>query len=59
MLENYGDLLDAKELAKILKISKATVYKEISSKKFGEPIKIGKMYRIPKLAVVDYFLKNQ
>ena len=50
-LDNYGDLMSAKDLSIFLGISKQTVYKEIRDGKFGTPLKFGREYRIPKLYI--------
>jgi predicted DNA-binding protein YlxM (UPF0122 family) len=54
ILSGYGDLLSSNELAKIFRVSKQTIYKEIKAGKFGKPIQIGRAYLIPKM----YILKN-
>ena len=52
-LDDFGDLLSAKDLARLLNISVQTVYKEIKSGTFGKPWKFGREYRIPKIVFVD------
>ena len=56
LLLEYGDLLSADELAKIFRVSKQTIYKEIKAGKFGKPIQIGRAYLIPKIYILkEYF----
>ena len=58
-LNDYGDLLSVKDLSELLGVSEQTVYKEIKNGKFGEPLKFGRAYRIPKIAIIQrYFLNN-
>ena len=55
-LENYGDLLSVSDLSEFLGISKQTVYGEIRAGKFGEPLKFGREYRIPKIYIAQRYL---
>ena len=56
LFSEYGDLLSADELAKIFRVSKQTIYKEIKAGKFGKPIQIGRAYLIPKIYILkEYF----
>jgi len=55
-LDNYGDLMSAKDLSIFLGVSKQTVYKEIRDGKFGTPLKFGREYRIPKLYISRKYL---
>ena len=56
LLSGYGDLLSADELAKIFRVSKQTIYKEIRAGKFGKAIQIGRAYLIPKIYILkEYF----
>ena len=59
ILDNYGDLLNAQDLADIFGNTKGTIYKELRIGKFGTPLKIGRKYVIPKTAVYDKFFKVQ
>jgi len=55
-LAGYGDLLSVSELAEIFRVSKQTVYKELRAGKFGEPIRIGRAFLIPKIHIyMKYF----
>lgn len=53
-LTEYPDLLTVANLAVIFQCSKQSIWKSIKQGKFGNPILIGKSYRIPKV----YLLKN-
>jgi len=55
-LGQYGDLLSAQELSEFLGISKQTIYKEIKMGKFGEPLKFGRTYKIPKIYIQQRYL---
>jgi len=55
-LDHYGDLMTATDLASFLGVSKQTAYKEIREGKFGEPIKFGREYRIPKVYIIQRYL---
>ena len=60
MLDGYNDLLSAKDLSELLGVSKQTAYKEIRNGKFGEPLKFGREYRIPKVYIIGrYFSGHQ
>jgi len=56
MLRGYRDLLTTQDLSEILGISKQTVYCEIRSGKFGEPLKFGREYRISKLYLIEKYI---
>lgn len=56
ILENYGDLLNTRNLSELLGVSVQTVYKEIRNGKFGEPIKFGREYRVPKKYIYDNYI---
>ena len=55
LLVGYRDLLSVTDLSKIFEVSKQTIYKEIKDGKFGEPIKIGRTYKIPKIYVAQRY----
>jgi excisionase family DNA binding protein len=55
-LDHYGDLMTATDLSNFLGVSKNTVYNEIREGKFGEPIKFGREYRIPKIYIAQRYL---
>ena len=57
LLSEYKDLLTVEDLSKIFEVSKNTIYKEIRSGKFGNPIQIGRAYRVPKLYIIKKFFK--
>ena len=56
LLNEYNDLLDVSDLSEIFGVSKQTIYKELKQNKFGEPIKIGRTYKIPKRHIIKNFL---
>jgi len=57
VLDYYNDLLSAADLTNIFNTTKNTIYKEIRNGKFGEPVKIGRKYVIPKIIVYERFFK--
>jgi len=57
-LDNYGDLLSAQDLSEFLGVSKQTAYKEIKKGKFGNPLKFGREYRIPKIYIIDKYFQG-
>jgi len=54
-LDRFGDLLSVGDLAIIFEVSKQTIYKEMKSGKFGNPIQIGRAYKIPKFYVLQRY----
>ena len=54
-LKDYKDLLNAKNLAEIFGVTKQSIYKELKSKKFGKPIKIGRTYKVPKIYILQKY----
>ena len=57
ILDNYRDLLSVNDLAEIFETTENTIYKEIQRGKFGNPIKIGRKYKIPKIFITEMFFK--
>ena len=57
MLEKYDDILTVKELRKVLHISRKLAYSLLQSGVIVSR-KIGRIYRIPKSAVIDYLTKS-
>jgi len=55
-LNSYKDLLSANDLSELLGLSKQTIYKEIRNGKFGEPLKFGREYRIPRIYIQQRYL---
>lgn len=53
MLENYDDILDVKDISKILMINKKTTYQLLKSGKISYK-RIGRIYRISKDSVIDF-----
>ena len=59
MLENYKDILNLKELCEAIDIGKNTAYKLLNTGEI-KSVRIGKVYKIPKVWVIDYILnKNE
>ena len=54
---HYPDVVDIKQLCKMLNIGKNTAYELIHSGKL-KYVKIGKVYKIPKNCIIE-FLENQ
>ena len=54
-LAEYKDLLSVKDLSAIFGVSAQTIYKEIRNGKFGDPIRIGRTYKIPKIHILERF----
>jgi len=56
ILHQYKDLLSTDDLSEIFGVSKQTVYKQIQQGNFGDTvIKIGRSFRIPKIAILNQF----
>jgi len=54
-LADYGDLLSVADLSTLFEVSKQTIYREIRNGKFGEPIRIGRAYKIPKIYLLEKY----
>ena len=57
-LVKYKDLLSVKDLMEIFNVSQVTIYREMKEGKFGNPIKIGRAYKIPKNYIIKNFFQN-
>ena len=57
-LEEYRDLLSVDDLMKIFGVGKNTIYKEIRNGKFGNPIQIGRAFKVPKMFILEKFFEN-
>ena len=57
-LDKYPDLLSVTDLMEIFGVSKNTIYKEIQDGKFGQPIQIGRAFRIPRMYIWNKFFAN-
>lgn len=53
-LENYPAVLSVADVAKILGVAESTVRKMIKEKQLVA-IKVGRLFRIPKDRLIDYF----
>lgn len=56
MFESYPDVVNIKQLCKMLDIGKNTAYELINTGKI-KSLKIGKVHKIPKCYIID-FLKQ-
>ena len=54
-LIEFNDLLSADDLSRIFNVSIQTIYKELRENKFGDPIKVGRTYKIPKRYIIEKF----
>jgi len=54
MLEKYADLLTVKEIAEILRVSKAVIYEMIKDDKI-KVFKFGREYKCPKTYIISRF----
>lgn len=57
MFNKYPDIVDVKQLCKMLNIGKNTAYKLLTDNKI-KYVKIGRVYKIPKRHIED-FVQNQ
>jgi len=58
ILTEYKDLLSVKDLMNIFGASQQTIYKKMKGGEFGNPIKIGRAYKIPKLHLLNKFFSG-
>lgn len=56
-IRQYPDLLTTKDVQEILQIGRSTAYKLLQSGELGS-LRIGSVYRIPKVHLLDYIKKN-
>lgn len=54
---NYPDIIGVEDLQKMLRIGRNSAYKLIHEKQI-KSVRIGHNYKIPKVCVVEYILKN-
>lgn len=57
MLEQYNELLTIDDLCEVLMIGKNLAYHLLTEQKI-KAFRIGKKWKIPKISVEDYLLKN-
>lgn len=57
MLKGYGDILSVGDLQKVFCIGKNRAY-ELVEKNIIKSFRMGKIYKIPKKAVIDYLLES-
>ena len=58
LLENYPEILDVAMVAKLLHVTSKTIRKHIEKNDIPA-IKVGKLYRIPKNWLENYFDENE
>ena len=54
-LSEFSDLMTVADIAKLFRISKQTVYKELRNGRYGATIKMGRAYFIPKTQILSMF----
>lgn len=57
-LDEYKDLLSVDDLMKIFGVSKGTIYKELKKGKFGNPIRIGRTFKVPRAYIYKRFFSD-
>lgn len=57
MFENYPDVVNVIELSEMLGVCNKTAYKLLQEKKIKH-IKIGKVYKIPKIYIIEFLGHN-
>ena len=57
ILAGYEDVLLPKDIAGILHVGKSTVYRLLEEEQI-KSIKIGKIYRIPKMYLIEYMYSS-
>ena len=57
MFSDYPDIVDVKQLQKMLGVSRHLIYDLISDKKISA-VKIGHSFRIPKVNVIKYVMSG-
>jgi len=57
MFSDYPEIVDVKQLQKMLGVSRHLVYELISEKKISA-VKIGHSFRVPKINVIKYVLSG-
>jgi len=58
ILTEYKDLLSVKDLMNIFGASQQTIYKKMKCGEFGNPIRIGRTYKIPKLHLLNKYFNE-
>ncbi len=57
MFSDYPEIVDVKQLQKMLGVSRHLIYELINDKKISA-VRIGHSFRIPKISVIKYVLSN-
>ena len=58
MFKNYPDVLDIVKMCELLSIGPKKAYRLLKENRIDH-LKIGRVYRIPKINVIDYLLDNK
>lgn len=56
IFEDYSDVLNVDEVASALNISKGSLYKLLQNKEM-KSVKIGRVYKVPKIYLIQYLEK--
>jgi len=56
IFDDYSDVLSVNEVASALNISKGSMYKLLQNKEL-KSIKIGRIYKVPKIYLIQYLEK--
>lgn len=54
VLKSYPDVMNVRQVSEILDVSTKTVYKQLKNGDL-QYIKVGREFRIPKIAILKYF----
>lgn len=57
MLESYGDVLETKDICRILKIGKRNAYQILQSGELPSR-RIGRIYKVSKVDLLDYLCRK-
>ncbi len=57
MFESYPDVITVSELCEMLDISKKLAYRLLDSQEIRS-VRVGRIFRIPKAAVIDYLTER-
>jgi len=57
-LSEFNDLMTVSDIAKLFRISKQTVYKELRKGRFGATIKMGRAHYILKSQILSIFFSE-
>lgn len=57
MLEQYEDIMSVEDLCEVFKVGRGRIYELLQSKQI-QGFRLGKNWKIPKIAVIDYIKKQ-